>query len=58
MDLKEINVFLNSSIEVSDIKALYIGHITAFSIPDKFWPYKWTVVLNSNPVLWVYGIDV
>lgn len=51
MDLKEINVFLNSSIEVSDIKALYIGHITAFSIPDKFWPYKWTVVLNSNPVL-------
>lgn len=58
MDLKEINVFLNSLIEVFDIKVFYIGYIIVFSILDKFWLYKWIVVLNLNLVLWVYGIDV
>lgn len=58
MDLKEINVFLNSLIEVFDIKVFYIGYIIVFSILDKFWLYKRIVVLNLNLVLWVYGIDV
>lgn len=43
MDLKEINVFLNSLIEVFDIKVFYIGYIIVFSILDKFWLYKWIV---------------